>query len=237
LGRKNHVSVSPWGQHNCLKDNNFYSQSGVAADGGIDTADWFTLSRAADMIRQDHKDERTLIQTGGLIMAYIADKVARPLGVAEELVRRHLDGLIRRRDLIALVGAAAWPLTAAAQPRTIPVLGSLNLGSPTFTTRSSGAGGVEGGYMAAFRHGLVEAGFVEGQSIVIENRWAYNQGQRLAPLAAELAQRQVAVIVAIDSGPTVLAAKAATSTIPIVFATPIQSSWAWLPAWAGLAAT
>jgi putative tryptophan/tyrosine transport system substrate-binding protein len=126
--------------------------------------------------------------------------------------------MIGRRDFIAGVGAAAWPLTAAAQPRTIPVLGSLNLGSPSFTTRSSGAGGVEGSYMAAFRNGLVEAGFVEGQSIAIENRWAYNQGRRLASLAAELAERPVAVIVAIDSGPAVLAAKAATSTIPIVFA-------------------
>src|SRR5215475_13918879 len=126
--------------------------------------------------------------------------------------------MIRRRDFIAGVGAAAWPLTAGAQPRTIPVLGSLNLGSPTFTTRSSGAGGLDGSYMVAFRQSLAEAGFVDGRTVQIDYRWANNQGRRLAPLAAELVQRRVAVIVAIDSGPAVLAAKAATSTIPIVFA-------------------
>jgi putative ABC transport system substrate-binding protein len=72
--------------------------------------------------------------------------------------------------------------------------------------------------MVAFRQGLSEAGFVDGQTVQIDYRWANNQGRRLAPLAAELVQRQVAVIVALDSGPAVLAAKAATSTIPIVFA-------------------
>jgi putative tryptophan/tyrosine transport system substrate-binding protein len=126
--------------------------------------------------------------------------------------------MMRRRDFIAGVGAAVWPLTAGAQPRTIPVLGSLNLGSPTFTTRSSGAGGLDGSYMAAFRQGLAEAGLVDGRTVQIDDRWANNQGWRLAPLAEELVQRQVAVIVAIESGPAVLAAKAATSTIPIVFA-------------------
>jgi putative ABC transport system substrate-binding protein len=68
-----------------------------------------------------------------------------------------------------------------------------------------------------FRQGLAAAGFVEGRTVAIEYRWANNQGGRLAPLAAELVQRKVAVIVALDTGPTVLAAKAATSTIPIVF--------------------
>jgi putative ABC transport system substrate-binding protein len=108
----------------------------------------------------------------------------------------------------------AWPLAARAQQPAVPVVGFLNLGLPT---RSSGAGGLDPSYIAIFRQGLAEAGFVEGQTVAIEYRWANNQVQRLAPLAAELVQRQVAVIVAIDSGPTVLAAKAATSTIPIVF--------------------
>jgi putative tryptophan/tyrosine transport system substrate-binding protein len=125
--------------------------------------------------------------------------------------------MIRRRDFIAGIGAAAWPLAARTQQPAMPVLGSLNLGSPN-TTRSSGAGGIDGSYMAAFRQGLAEAGFVDGRTAQIDYRWANNQGQRLAPLAAELVQRQVAVIVAIDSGPAALAAKAATSTIPIVFA-------------------
>jgi putative tryptophan/tyrosine transport system substrate-binding protein len=124
---------------------------------------------------------------------------------------------MRRRDFIAGIGVAAWPLTARAQLRTIPVLGSLNLGSP-ITTRSSGAGGLDGNYMVAFRQGLAEAGFVDGRTAQIDYRWANNQERRLAPLAAELVQRQVSLIVAIDSGPAALAAKAATSTIPIVFA-------------------
>ena len=124
--------------------------------------------------------------------------------------------MIRRRDFIASIGA--WPLTARAQRPAMQVLGALNLGYSPNTTRSSGAGGLDESYMAAFRQGLAEAGFVEGRTVRIDDRWADNQGRRLAPLAAELVQRQVAVIVAIDSGPAVLAAKAATSTIPIVFA-------------------
>jgi putative tryptophan/tyrosine transport system substrate-binding protein len=125
---------------------------------------------------------------------------------------------MKRREFIAgLGGAVAWPLTARAQPRTIPVLGSLNLGSEN-ATRSSGAGGLDGSYMVAFRDGLAEAGFVDGRTVQIDYRWANNQRQRVGSLAAELVKRQVAVIVAIDSGPAALAAKAATSTLPICFA-------------------
>ena len=123
--------------------------------------------------------------------------------------------MIRRRDFIAGIGAAAWPLTARAQQRAMPVLGSLNFGFSPNTTRSSGAGGLDDSYMATFRQGLAAAGFVEGRTVQIDDRWANNQGRRLQPLAAELVQRQVAVIVALDSGPAILAAKAATSTIPI----------------------
>ena len=134
--------------------------------------------------------------------------------------------MIRRRDFIAGIGA--WPLTARAQRPAMQVLGALNLGYSPSTTRSSGAGGLDESYMAAFRQGLAEAGFVEGRTVRIDDRWADNQGRRLAPLAAELVQRQVAVIVAIDGGPTIFAAKAATSTIPIVFgigADPIKLGW------------
>src|SRR5271165_2240918 len=116
---------------------------------------------------------------------------------------------MRRREFIAgLGGAAAWPLAASAQQPALPVVGFLDLGPPR----------PNASYVAAFRQGLAAAGFVEGRTVAIEYRWASNQGERLRPLASELVQLQVAVIVALDSGPTVLAAKAATSKIPIVFA-------------------
>jgi putative tryptophan/tyrosine transport system substrate-binding protein len=115
---------------------------------------------------------------------------------------------MRRREFIAGLVAAGWPVVGRAQQPAMPIVGFLDLRSPSLHAAD----------VAAFRQGLAAAGFVEGQTVAIEYRWANNQWQRLAPLAAELVQRQVAVIVAIDSGPTVLAAKAATSTIPIVFA-------------------
>lgn len=146
---------------------------------------------------------------------------------------------MRRREFIVGISATTWALTARAQPRTIPVVGFLNLGSPnetrssdaggptfggpTFrlpasTAASAGAGGLDGSYMVAFREGLAQAGIVDGGMVQIDYRWANNQAGRLAPLAAELVQGKVALIVAIDSGQAALAAKAATSTIPIVFA-------------------
>jgi putative ABC transport system substrate-binding protein len=116
---------------------------------------------------------------------------------------------MRRRQFIAGLGSAvAWPVVARAQQPALPVLGFLDGGSPR----------PDASDVVAFRQGLAAAGFVEGRTVAIEYRWANRQGGRLAPLAAELVQRKVAVIVAIDSGPTVLAAQAATSTIPIVFA-------------------
>jgi putative ABC transport system substrate-binding protein len=116
---------------------------------------------------------------------------------------------MRRREFIAGVGsAAAWPLAARGQQPAMPVVGFLNLGSPR----------PDASNVAAFRQGLGAAGFVEGRNVAIEYRWANNQERRLAPLASELVQRKVAVIVALDSAPTIFAAKAATSTIPIVFA-------------------
>jgi putative tryptophan/tyrosine transport system substrate-binding protein len=115
---------------------------------------------------------------------------------------------MRRREFIAGLGsAAAWPVVARAQQSAMPLVGFLDLGPPRLNAD----------HIVAFRQGLAEAGFVEGRTIAIEYRWADNQGQRLAPLAAELAQRPVAAIV-VTRGPTILAAKAATSTIPIVFA-------------------
>jgi hypothetical protein len=99
------------------------------------------------------------------------------------------------------------PLVARAQQPEMPVVGFLDLRSPSPDS-------VE---LAAFRQGLAAAGFDEGRNVAVEYRWANNQPWLLAPLAAELVQRQVAVIVALDSHPTIFAASNATSTIPIVF--------------------
>src|SRR5215468_7921386 len=117
---------------------------------------------------------------------------------------------MRRREFIALVGvAAAWPNAARSQQQTMPLIGFLNSASAREWAHLVGA----------FRKGLNEVGYVEGQNLLIEYRWAEGLYERLPALAEELVRRPVSVLVTTGGATTALAAKAATTTIPIVFST------------------
>jgi ABC-type uncharacterized transport system substrate-binding protein len=125
---------------------------------------------------------------------------------------------MRRREFIWLFGGAAvlWPLAVYAQQRPMPVIGFLNVASPGPLRQQ----------IAAFREGLKESGYVEGQNVAVEYRWAEGQYERLPELAADLVRQQVSVIFVGGGAPAELAVKAATTTIPIVFSTggdPVRS--------------
>jgi len=124
---------------------------------------------------------------------------------------------IRRREFIVALGGAAstWPLAARAQQPAMPVVGYLNIGGSPESDTSR---------LTGLRRGLNQTGYVEGRNVVIEYRWAGNQANRLPALVADLVQLPVTVIVAVGV-PSALAAKAATTSIPILFsvgADPVQ---------------
>ena len=131
---------------------------------------------------------------------------------------------MRRRELVAGLAAAAWPLVARGQAAA-PVIGILGSAWPDQWADR----------LRAFREGLGETGYVEGKNVALEYRWAEGRNHRLLALAAELVRQPVAVIVVLGNTPSVIAAKAATTTVPVVFrvsADPVSS-----PASVALAAT
>jgi putative ABC transport system substrate-binding protein len=133
---------------------------------------------------------------------------SRMFAKADTMGRIESGVAMRRRTFLGVLGgvAVAWPNEVGAQQPTLPTIGFLITGTPPFA-----------GELAAFKKGLAESGFVDGQNLTIEYRWAENRLDRLSAMAVDLVKRQVSVLVAGGGAPSAFAAKAATSTIPILF--------------------
>ena len=133
---------------------------------------------------------------------------SRMFAKADTMGRIESGVAMRRRTFLGVLGgvAVAWPNVVGAQQPTLPTIGFLITGTPPFA-----------GELAAFKKGLAESGFVDGQNLTIEYRWAENRLDRLSAMAVDLVKRQVSVLVAGGGAPSAFAAKAATSTIPILF--------------------
>jgi len=141
---------------------------------------------------------------------------------------------MRRRDFIPVLGGAVapWPLAARAQQPALPVVGLLMQSGPP----GRGTQAAQPELLAAFIRGLAETGYIEGRNVAIEYRWASNETNRLPELAADLPRRGVSVIATPGSTPAALAARAATSTIPIAFCLgrdPVQLGLVASLAWPG----
>jgi len=190
----------------------FYAASGGLISYGIDQTELVREAASyVDRILRGANPAELPVQLPTKYQLVINLKTANALGLNvpqfDAIARRRGDR-VKRREFITLLGGAVapWPLAARAQQPMIPVIGML----------SPRASGDVPQLIAAVRQGLKESGYVEGQNVTIEYRFAENQNERLAALAADLVHRQVTVIVA-TAAPAAVAAKAATTNIPIIF--------------------